>query len=97
MPPTHRYSPELLRALRNNIPIGQLIADLGIVSKLSDGYYRFLCPQCGDFHTATNPLTNLARCFRCGENFNPIDLVMITRGLNFTEAVQFLLPYSNPP
>lgn len=97
MPPTHRYPPELLRALRNDIPIGQLIADLDILSKVSDGYFRFLCPRCREFHTATNPETNLARCFRCRENFNPIDLVMITRGLNFTGAVDFLLPYYRPP
>ncbi|WP_208596420.1 hypothetical protein [Desulfonatronospira thiodismutans] len=40
--------------------------------------------------TACNPRTNLARCFRCERNFNPIDLVMVVKGLNFREAVEFL-------
>lgn len=87
-----RYPEELLRGLRNDIPIAWLIAEvLEIPSKHSEGYFRFLCPRCGEFNTATNPRTNLARCFRCETNFNPIDLVMITRRENFTEAVRFLL------
>lgn len=86
-----RYSDELLRQLRNDIPIAQLIAEvLEVPSKISDGYFRFLCPQCSEFNTATNPRTNLARCFRCEESFNPIDLVMIVRSSNFTDAVRFL-------
>ena len=87
-----RYSEELLRELRNDIPIAWLIAEvLEVPSKISEGYFRFLCPRCREFNTATNPRTNLTRCFRCRENYNPIDLVMITRSLNFTEAVRFLL------
>ncbi len=86
-----RYSKELLRELRNDIPIAWLIAEgLELPSKISEGYFRFLCPRCREFNTATNSRTNLARCFRCNENFNPIDIVMIARRANFTEAVQFL-------
>jgi hypothetical protein len=43
--------------------------------------------------TACHPKTNLGRCFRCQRNFNPIDLVMVVKGLCFQEAVQFLLAY----
>ena len=86
-----RYPKELLRELRNDIPIAWLIADvLDVPSKISDGYFRFLCPRCTEFNTATNPRTNLARCFRCGESFNPIDFVMIAKRWNFTDAVEFL-------
>ena len=63
------------------------------------GYLRFLCPLCDDFHTATNPRTNLARCFRCQRNFNPIDLIMIVDRTSFLEAVGQLeecLPPSTP-
>lgn len=86
-----KYSKELLCELRNEVPIAWLIADvLDVPWKISDGYFRFLCPRCTEFNTATNPRTNLARCFRCGESFNPIDLVMITKRRNFTDAVDFL-------
>ncbi len=91
---SHYYSKALLRALRNDIPISQLIADILKVSyKVSEGYFRFLCPLCREFNTATNPETNLARCFRCRENFNPIDFVMVEQHCSFTDAVEFLLKH----
>ncbi len=85
------YSKEYLRMLRNGVPIAGLLSDiLDIPTKASDGYLRFLCPKCSEFNTATNPKTNLARCFRCETNYNPIDIVMIVRNLNFKDAVEFL-------
>lgn len=51
---------------------------------------RFRCPRCYNFHTATNTKTNLARCFDCKKNFNPIDLVMAVGDLTFIEAVEYL-------
>ncbi len=84
-------SKERLSMLRNSISIAGLISDtLGIPTKISDGYLRFLCPKCSEFNTAANPKTNLARCFRCETNYNPIDIVMIVRNLNFKDAVEFL-------
>ena len=50
-----------------------LCAKVELPVKRSEGYFRFLCPLCGDFNTATNSRTNLARCFRCEKNFNPIE------------------------
>lgn len=86
-----RFSAATLRQLRNDIPIHRLIGDvLGIPCKVREGYFRFLCPLCSDFNTATNPKTNLARCFRCERNFNPIDIVMLDKQLNFVEAVEYL-------
>ena len=79
-----------LRRLRNDVHITDLIRRLEIPWKRRDGYFRFLCPICSEFNTATNPRTNLGRCFRCRENFNPIDLVMRLEGLPFLEAVEFL-------
>ena len=88
----NRYAQQTLRRLRNDIPIAILIADiLELPWKTAEGYFRFLCPRCGGFDTATNPNTNLARCFSCKQNFNPIDLTMIVHHLNFRDAVQFLL------
>jgi DNA primase len=86
-----RYSKIMLRRLRNEIPIAILIADLlKLPNKISEGYFRFLCPICSGFDTATNPKTNLARCFHCEKNFNPIDMVMVVNRANFKEAVEYL-------
>lgn len=85
------YSKQELYQLRNEIPITVVIADvLEIPSKMIDGYFRFLCPLCSEFMTATNSKTNLARCFRCQKNFNPIDITMAANKYTFKEAVEYL-------
>jgi hypothetical protein len=81
----------MLWHLRNKVDICLVIRVLQIPCKTSDGYFRFLCPSCRDFNSATNPKTNLARCFRCQRNFNPIDLVMADKECSFREAVDYLL------
>lgn len=86
-----RYSKEFLTILRNEIPIAILISDLlELPNKVSEGYFRFLCPICSEFNTATNQKTNLARCFRCQKNFNPIDMVMEVKRVGFIDAVKYL-------
>ncbi|MBM3495661.1 MAG: hypothetical protein FJX72_15260 [Armatimonadetes bacterium] len=85
-----------LRELRNRIEIIPLIADaLELLSKTHDGRFRFMCPLCHDFDTAVNPETNLARCFRCQRNFNPIDIVMTVKRYSFMQAVRYLEPILN--
>jgi len=89
-----RFTNHELYTLRNDIPIDALIEKaLCIPSRIAEGYFRFLCPLCKEFSTAVDPETNLARCFRCEENFNTIDLVMIIRELDFVESVRFLQDY----
>ncbi len=86
-----RFCNVMLHRLRNEIPITELISnELAMETKMSEGVFRFLCPICSDFHTATNPSTNLGRCFRCKRNFNPIDMVMTVRKCSFVEAVGML-------
>lgn len=86
-----RFSSRELYELRNNIPVETLIKDhLQVPSKIRDGMFRFLCPLCNEFQTAVNPVTNLARCFRCEQNFNTIDLVMEIKGYGFKNSVLFL-------
>ena len=86
-------SKDYLRQLRNRIEIIPLIADaLHIDYKTLDGRFRFLCPVCHAFDTAANPETNLARCFHCRRNFNPIDIVMTHKRYSFIQAVRFLDP-----
>ena len=83
---------ELLRAIRNDLPMKLTIVRLGChgpVAKQSDGYYRFQCPDCGELRATVNPRNNLAHCFSCGGNFNNIDLLMI-QGHDFLPAVDIL-------
>lgn len=86
-----RFLPSELYELRNTLPVTQLIRDdLAVPSKISEGIFRFLCPLCNEFQTATQSTTNLARCFRCEKNFNTIDLVMAVKEWGFVESVMFL-------
>jgi hypothetical protein len=84
------YTDGFLRRLRNEIDIDQVIKTLALETRSSTKYRRFRCPSCHDFHTATNPKTNLARCFDCKINFNPIDLVMAVTAKSFVETVEYL-------
>jgi hypothetical protein len=88
-----RLSKSHLRELRNRVEIIPLIADvLEVLYKTHDGRFRFMCPLCHDFDSAVNTDTNLARCFRCQRNFNPIDMVMIVKRYSFIQAVRYLQP-----
>ncbi len=85
-----KFTQQELYELRNFIPINELISELNILCKYSEGYFRFLCPLCSEFQTSTKIETNLARCFRCERNFNTIDLVLICRRLSFVDSVRYL-------
>jgi hypothetical protein len=90
---SHTLSKEHLRELRNRIEIVPLIAEvLELTYKTHDGSFRFMCPLCHGFDTAVNPSTNLARCFQCQRNFNPIDMVMTVKRYNFIQTVRYLQP-----
>jgi len=85
------YSADFLRMLRNQIPIDEVIVDLLNLELRNDHeILRFRCPLCYNFHTATNHQTNLARCFDCKKNFNPIDLVITVENCGFLDAVKIL-------
>ncbi len=83
---------DLLRRLRNDLPMSVTIATLGRAgppSKMSEGYFRFLCPHCGEMRATVNPRTNLAHCFCCQKNINNIDL-LLSEGYDFRAAVALL-------
>jgi len=85
-------SKELLRAIRNELPMSVAIATLGADGppcKMSEGYYRFLCPRCGEMRATVNPRNNLAHCFACKKNLNNIDLLRLL-GYDFQSAVRIL-------
>ena len=88
---SHHYSSDFLRHLRNDISIDEVIVDLLNLEVRTHGeMLRFRCPICLNFHTATNHKTNLARCFDCKKNFNPIDMVITVGNCGFVEAVKIL-------
>jgi DNA primase len=90
-------SAELLRRLRNDLPMPVTIAALGRdgpPAKMSEGYFRFLCPRCGDMRATVNPRNNLAHCFSCKKNLNNIDLLM-TVDYDFLSAVRLLERWLN--
>jgi hypothetical protein len=86
------FSDSLLRRLRNEISFSQLWTRLKWPHKRRDGHLAFLCPTCGEIDSKLNPRTNLARCFHCQTNFNPIEFVMAARPCDFVPAVRYLQP-----
>lgn len=83
---------DLLRRVRNDLPMSVTIAALGREgppSKVREGRFCFLCPHCGEMLVSVNPRNNLAHCFECGKNMNNIDLLMLL-GYDFHDAVTFL-------
>jgi hypothetical protein len=85
-------SADLLRRLRNDLPMPVTIAALGREgppAKISEGYFRFLCPRCGEMRATVNPRNNLAHCFCCQQNLNNIDL-LLTLDYDFRAAVALL-------
>jgi DNA primase len=88
---------DLLRRLRNDLPMPVTIAALGRErppSKMSEGYFRFLCPHCGEMRATVNPRNNLAHCFCCQRNLNNIDL-LLALGYDFRDAVTLLERWLN--
>ena len=86
------FTPELLRQIRNDLPMPVTLAALGRQGppvKMSEGYFRFLCPNCGEMRATVNPRNNYAHCFTCKKNLNNIDL-LLTQGYDFREAVSLL-------
>lgn len=84
------FRDECLRRLRNEISFPSLFRQLSWPHKQRHGQLAFVCPSCGEFHSAIHPRTNLARCFHCQTNFNPIDFTILARRCDFVTAVQFL-------
>jgi len=85
------FTKQQLFQVRNDIDIDWLINDKLHLERQFKRIWRFQCPVCQQFNTATQKKNNLARCFSCQQNFNTIDLVIYSKKLNFLPSVQFLL------
>ena len=88
---TRRFSPRELTFLRNRVPVTQVIKTLlEMPTRSTNGKLSFACPLCGGFATSVNAAHNLARCFACRQNFNPIELVMHQLQTGFVDSVKWL-------
>lgn len=76
-----------LHRLRNEVPFQPLFRQLGWPHKRVGDQLRFVCPVCTESQSSINPATNLARCFRCQRNWNPIDFTMTVTNCEFLEAI----------
>lgn len=85
------FTKQQLFQVRNDIDIDWLINEKLQLEQQFKGIWRFQCPVCQQFNTATQKKNNLARCFSCQQNFNTIDLVIYSKKVNFVPSVQFLL------
>lgn len=95
---TRRFSSKALSFLRNRVPIDQVIETLfGSPIQNKSGKLLFACPICGASDTSVNHVHNLARCFSCRRNFNPIELVMHQRKIGFVGSVKWLQSRLPPP
>lgn len=90
--PYQRYNAELLRRIRNDIPIAWLIKHLRWPCKMRMGQFVFVCPDCGETTTSVNPRTNLARCYPCQKNFNTIEFTMFIHQARFVDTIEYLIP-----
>ncbi len=88
---TRRFSPNELSFLRNRVPIDCVIENLlELPTRKNHDKLSFACPVCGGFDTSINAAHNLARCFACRQNFNPIELVMHHLNIGFVDSVKWL-------
>ena len=85
------FTQQQLYQVRNDIDIDWLINEKLHLERQFNRIWRFQCPVCQQFNTATQKKNNLARCFSCQQNFNTIDLVIYSKKVNFVPGVQFLL------
>ena len=85
------FTKQQLFQVRNEIDIDWLINEKLPLERQFNHIWRFQCPVCQQFNTATQKKNNLARCFSCQQNFNTIDLVIYSKKVNFEPSVQFLL------
>ncbi len=86
------HSNNILRSIRNDLPLHFVIKQLDVMapySKFIEGFLRFECPHCHQLRATVNPKNNLAHCFCCQKNTNNIDL-MVEMGYEFKQAVIIL-------
>jgi len=95
---TRRFSAQQLSFLRNKIPIDHLIETmLTVATGNNNGVPYFKCPVCHRANTSINARHNLARCFDCQKNFNPIEFVMHQRHKSFVDSVKWLKRHGRMP
>lgn len=83
-----RFPDDLLEAVRG-LSCADLAPDLGLVKARERG--KWSCPLCGSSDGLhCYPAGRGARCYVCGANADPIELVRASQGLDFPSAVRWL-------
>ncbi len=75
--------------IKEKLSLKDLISHLGQSIKKN----RVDCPLCGGNDAYLNPKAdyNTVKCFNCGKYYNHFDWVMVTLGVGFKEALNYLL------
>ena len=95
---TRRFSAQELSYLRNEIPIERVIKlFVSLPTDSRSGKLSFACPVCHGSNTSINAKHNLARCFDCRQNFNPIEIVMHHLQISFVDSVKWLKQSNRKP
>jgi len=95
---TRRFSSQELSFLRNKVPINRVIETmLSVATGNNNGKLSFACPVCHGINTSINARHNLARCFDCRQNFNPIEFVMHQLHISFVDSVKWLKQNNREP
>jgi hypothetical protein len=95
---SRRFSAQELSFLRNRVPINHVIETmLSVATGNDNGNLVFACPVCHGMNTGINAKHNLARCFDCRQNFNPIEFVMHQLHLGFVDSVKWLKRHNRQP
>lgn len=95
---SRRFSVRELSFLRNKVPIACVIETmLSVAIGNNNGKPSFLCPVCQSANTSINSRHNLAKCFDCQKNFNPIEFVMHQRHISFVDSVKWLQRQNREP
>lgn len=88
---TRRFSPGELSFSRNRVLIDGVIENLnGFPRQKTNSKTPFACPMFGGFDTSINSVHNLARCFSCRQNFNPVEFVMHQLKISFVDSVKWI-------
>ena len=82
-------------ALISDTDIVAVAADMGVDMKRNGRSVMFLCPnpQHNDTHFGScrlNKDRTRINCYACAKSYNAIDVVMMTSGRKFTEAIEYI-------
>lgn len=90
-PMSNRLSKEHLQKLRKDIPVLRVVRELlGVPSAVVENTLRFECPLCRQLHIVIQQESNVAHCLSCERTFNTIDIVILSKKVDFLKGISLL-------